>query len=197
MGVRGEQYCFNIEFYSQAMTNRSPSQVAPSLPLSKCEQWPTMQLLLPPVIVRLDTLVQGLQAAGLPARRKDVVGLLVLYRAPERADALWAVVETYLSTTAPALQGRRADSLMLTLPSPISLRIDCLVDQVRQFGLVYRQDLLGALVLNRTPKAPASLRRLYIRYREARARDASVNGLPLKRVLQQKRPKPGPRSLPV
>lgn len=157
-----------------------------------------MQLLPPAVVNRLDALVHSLRAQGLLARRKDVVGLLVLYRVPRGAAGLGRIIETYLSGFAAVRRGRAGMvSLTLTLPSPVSLRIDLVVDSVRQLGLtVYRQDLVGALVMKRAPRSPAALAALMRRYGKAHARDAAVIGRPQHLVLSRQTPDPGRRRLP-
>lgn len=156
-----------------------------------------MQLFPPAVIPRLDTLVGQLRSVGLLARRKDVVGALVLYRVPATAPQLASMVRRYLVAHAATARGRRGnDPLMLTLPPPVSLRIDLLVEVVREQGLrAYRKDLLGALVMQRAPSSK-QLSDDFRRYRQAQARDAQVSGYPLSRVLTLKRPDPGPRPAP-
>jgi hypothetical protein len=64
------------------------------------------------------------------------------------------LIEPYQLLRAKAGLGRgRSDSLMLTLPSPISRRLDFLVEQLRvDYGRVFRQDVVGALIMTETPK---------------------------------------------
>lgn len=156
-----------------------------------------MQWVPKAAISRLDAHVKLLRDLGYPAFRKDLVGLLVLYRAPSSPESVWKMVDAYLRATPPSLRGRRdCISLMLTLPSPVTLRIDALIDGVRQLGLpLYRQDLVGALVVRRIPEEASQLGKLFVRYRRARARDAEVPGVPLTRLLTTHRPKQGRRPL--
>lgn len=176
----------------------SEKLLAPSLKLYRCPQWPTMQWVPDEVIRQLEAGVLALRERGDIAYRKDVLGLLALYRAPKTPEALWRMVDSYQRKTPPTLRGRRdCRSLMLTLPSPVSLRIDVLVERVRTLGIpVYRQDLIGALVLERLPEDPKTLSDLFLRYRQAQAREVAVRGIPLQRLLTKTRPSQGRRPMP-
>lgn len=144
---------------------------------------------------RLDSRVKLLRDAGYPAFRKDVLGFLVMYQAPRSPNTIAAMARAYLRQTAPAFRGRQdSKSLMLTLPSPVSLRIDALAAASGKAGLpLYRQDIVGALIFERSPEDVGELIKLFLRYRRAKAGDARVPGLPLRRVLLSERPKQGPR----
>lgn len=147
------------------------------------------------VVSRLDAQVKLLRDSGYPAFRKDVLGLLVLYCAPRSSQGVTQMTEAYLLKTPPSLRGRRdCRSLMLTLPSPISIRIDVLVEAATTFGFpIYRQDLVGALIVERAPEDALAMGRLFKRYRRAKAKDAGVKGVPLQRLLSTTRPRQGPR----
>lgn len=85
---------------------------------------------------------------------------------------------------------------MVTLPSPVSHRIDALVDSVRDLGhVVYRRELVGALALKRQPTTRDELIDLYVKYREARVEDIAGVDVPLQRLLTTARPEQGRRPL--
>lgn len=172
-----------------------PPQLPPTKPLRDCPPWPTMQWVPPGVINRLDASVKRLRDQGRYAHRKDVVGILVLYCAPETATGLWETLHPHLLATAPLAGGRKAgQALMVRLPSPVSLRIDALIERAREFGVVYRQDLIGALAMKRSPRKSSELLNLFDRYQHALAEDAVIRGRPKRLVLRTTPPRPGRRS---
>jgi hypothetical protein len=162
--------------------------------LHKCDAWPTMQWVPQEVLDELDAMVGSLRLAGEIAYRKDVLGLLILSRAPTTTAALRRVVARYQRHSAPALKGRReGKSLMVTLPSPVSLRLDALVDLVRDSGdRCFRHDVVGALILYRQPSDRA-LVQLLRDYHGATAEHCAVPGTPLRRVLLGNTPAQGRR----
>ena len=153
-----------------------------------------MQWVPPSVINRLDRGVMMLRARGLVASRKDVVGLLALHCAPATAAARGEVVAAYQRKNAPSRSGRRErKALMVHLPSPISLRIDAMVEEIRDTGLVaYRHDVVGALALECFPKSER-LPELFQTYRAAKAGDSPFAGVPARRLLSSTPPRQGPR----
>src|SRR5438445_13030883 len=97
--------------------------IAADLPLPRCEPWPTMQVLPIPVIARLESLTLSVRRLGARVRRNDILGALILYHAPEEAEALSRMIARY--RTAPRrgispLPAHPSQPLMLTLPGPIS-----------------------------------------------------------------------------
>ena len=80
----------------------------------------------------------------------------------------------------------------LSLPLPVSRRLDLLLDRLEEDGArAYRKDLIGALILA-APEATGEPDDLVRRYRRALARDARVGRDPAS-VLDPSRPRPGRR----
>lgn len=81
----------------------------------------------------------------------------------------------------------------ISLPIPLSRRLDLLVERAEQAGArAYRKDILGALILA-APETPEELLDLFSRYRTATAGDASLADQPQSTVLRDQRHKPGRR----
>lgn len=169
------------------------SLLSPKKLLPDCPQWPTMQWLADPVVQKLNSLVGDLHSRAFGAGRQDVVGALVLGSETSGAG-LWELIQPYKVSFAPPHSRRHstATPVMLRLPSPISLRVDCMVEAARQHGTVYRHDLIGALIMA-APETPEALEAACSGYRQARAERAAVRGQPKSRVLKKERPRPGPR----
>lgn len=175
------------------MARRSRS-VSADKPILECDRWPTSTTLARTTIIHLDAVVAALRATGAPVRRRDVVALLVLYPRIEDPLAQARSIEEHRA----AELRRSVKPLMLELPSPVSLRLDLLVDGVRQLGVaVYRRDLLGALISAEQPGEIGRLSELLDRYRGAAAGDAAVAGHELGEVLRTRRSPAGPRPMPV
>lgn len=80
----------------------------------------------------------------------------------------------------------------VTLPLPLSRRLDLLVERLESEGAhAYRKDVIAALILA-APESGKELAGLVRRYRRALARDANV-GQDAALVLDGRRPKPGRR----
>jgi hypothetical protein len=80
----------------------------------------------------------------------------------------------------------------LSLPLPLSRRLDLLLDRLDEDGArAYRKDLIAALILA-APESVSELDDLVRRYRRASARDARV-GRDASAVLDPSRPAPGRR----
>jgi hypothetical protein len=81
----------------------------------------------------------------------------------------------------------------VTVPVPLSRRLDGLVQRAEEAGArVYRKDLVAALILG-APDTPEELLALFTRYRRARAADAELGDGEAGDVLRLERPKPGRR----
>lgn len=84
----------------------------------------------------------------------------------------------------------------VSVPTPLSKRLDRLVELAESAGArAYRKDLVAALILA-APESPEELLRLYMQYRTATAADAGIGQEPDAAVLQLQRPKPGRRPRP-
>ena len=181
------------------------STLSPTRPLTRCPQWPTSHALPQPVVVALERARERIRLSGRPARTQDVLGLTIVFFAPEGAAALRRTLTTphpQLRATAAGMpKGRQSrtltantEQLMLRLPSPVTLRLDALVAdlQAEDFRATRRQVVSG-IVLHCLPRQSASLAIAFDQYIIAPARIAQVPGRPLREVLSQDRPRPGRR----
>lgn len=152
------------------------------------------------VLELLDGLVRDLAEEGSPSSRAEVIAALVLSFDPE-TESLEDSITRYRVKFTPTIPRRprspESRPLSLKLPSPITLRIDGLVDLLRREGeKAYRHQILGALILDCEENAVA-VQGLCQEFRKADAGKAAIPGLPLSRVLSLSRPGPGARpSLP-
>lgn len=174
-----------------------PSSVPAARPLLKCPRWATMQWLPEPVVSSLDKAVADLNKSGLETTRGEVICATALSFDPSEAD-LSALVRHYkqrLSKVHPRPSGRtRGVPLLVRMPSPISLRIDGLVESVREEGLrAYRHEVVGALINLAASRPRQEVEAFCEAYRAARARDAAFSGLSIRKVLSQEKPRPGAR----
>jgi hypothetical protein len=81
----------------------------------------------------------------------------------------------------------------VSLPIPLSRRLDLLVERAERAGArAYRKDILAALILA-APESPDELLELFSRYRRATAGEASLAGQPRAAVLKLERSRPGRR----
>lgn len=81
----------------------------------------------------------------------------------------------------------------VSVPTPLSRRLDQLVELAEDTGLrVYRKDLVAALIFA-APETAAELSKLLLDFRTAKAGDARVSGSQ-GTVLELATPKPGRRS---
>jgi len=161
-------------------------------PLRACPQWSTMQWLSLAAMTRIDTATKRL-AKSRHASRQDLVGVLVMYCAPEEPTALWGLLDPYLRGNRAAKGKGSHQALMTKLPSPVSLRLDGLVERAREVGTAYRQDLVGALAMKAVP-AENRLVELFDAYYAATAGQAALAGTSPHAVLARKAPKPGRRA---
>jgi hypothetical protein len=91
------------------------------------------------------------------------------------------------------LQDTEERPIGISIPIPLSRRLDLLVERAERAGArAYRKDILAALILA-APENPDELLDLFSRYRTATAGDARVADQPRSAVLVAKRPKPGRR----
>jgi hypothetical protein len=177
----------------------SRPQYAPLKPteqLRNCPRWPTMQWLPRETIEVLDRCLRILVEEGANTTRVELVCSLVLDCTPDDpslAEEL-RVYKARYGRARPLRKNLRGVPLMLRMPSPITLRLDLLVDLFRRRGQrTYRHEVIGTLISS----APSDLSRLEkacVSYRRAQAKHAGVQGHPLRRVLTQERPRPGARS---
>jgi hypothetical protein len=81
----------------------------------------------------------------------------------------------------------------VTIPVPLSKRLDALVQRAEEAGArVYRKDLVAALILD-APESSEELLELFMRYRQAKAADAAFDDDESAEVLHLERAKPGRR----
>jgi hypothetical protein len=91
------------------------------------------------------------------------------------------------------LQDTEERPIGISLPLPLSKRLDLLVERTERAGArAYRKDILAALILA-APETPEELLDLFSRYRTATAGDASLADQPRSAVLRDHRHKPGRR----
>lgn len=91
------------------------------------------------------------------------------------------------------LQDTEERPIGISLPVPLSKRLDLLVERAERAGArAYRKDILAALILA-APEDPEELLDLFSRYRRATAAEASFAGEPRSTVLRHQRRKPGRR----
>lgn len=134
--------------------------------------------------------------AKLLARRRDVsrgdlVGIMVMYLAPEDPAELWKLLESYLWEHRRAEGKWKDQALMTRLPSPVSLRLDALVTRAYDIHKTYRQDLVGALAR----KLPGERRLIKLSddYHQATAGEAALRGMNRREMLKTEAPEPGRR----
>jgi len=152
-----------------------------------------MQWLAGPVVRRLDRLVAGLHREGLDVRREEVVAALVLNWSDYSPDGLFQLILPFKKKHAPPRrQSQRGKPVVLHLPSPITLRIDALVEIAREMGTVYRHELVGALIMA-AKQDSRWLKGVVESYSAATAADAVPHGVSPSKVLDLKPPSPGPR----
>jgi hypothetical protein len=162
--------------------------------LIECPRWPTTQWISRPVHSRLDRQVVGIERLGISATRSDAVAARVLAWSDPSPDALAELVKPFRARFA-----RRSDRthgaaapLTLTIPSPISLRVDALVKRARERTVTYRHELIGALIMN-APTLADRLAEDFETYWMAVAVDAKLADGPKSEVLRKSTPDPGPR----
>src|SRR4051812_33335088 len=81
----------------------------------------------------------------------------------------------------------------VSIPTPLSKRLDLLVELLDDAGVrAYRKDLVAALILA-APDTEDELAALFVRYRKALARDAALGSQPSADVLAFRPDKPGRR----
>ena len=160
-------------------------------PLKECPQWSTMQWVSATAMVRIDAKAKllGTRRNG---SRKDLVGIMVMYLAPEDPQDLWLLLDPYLRENKGARGKGGYAALMTRLPSPVSLRLDALVARAARLGTVFRQDLVGALAVRSLPDRDRLLE-LYERYHQATAGDAALDGMRKRDLLSPQPPQPGRR----
>lgn len=176
--------------------------------LTKCPEWPTSHTLPHVVVARLERAMWRLRGTSRPARRQDVLAIAIMYFAPVEPSALMVTMTTphrALKGTAaqlPTGRYRRTlvesnEQLMVWLPSPVTLRLNALVDQLHMEGFrATRRQVVTAIVLHCLPDKASVLAAAFDRYLGAPASAARVAGRPLREVLSLDRPLPGRRPMP-
>lgn len=182
-----------------------PQNLSRSLRLHECPQWATQHTLPRPVVVAVERTMWVLRAAGRPARRQDVVGLAIISFAPDDPVALRRLLvrphPELGCTVADLPTGRYAHTLRanteqvwLRLPSPVSLRLNLLVENVQALGFATtRRQVLSAVVLHGLSRDRRRLQAAFDAYIAAPAEVAAVTGRPLNDVLGSAPPRPGRR----
>jgi hypothetical protein len=172
-----------------------------------CPEWPTSHTLPRVVVVALERAMVSLRAGGVPARLQDILGIAVVVLAPETPEELIALMtkpHAQLKATVAALPpgryqralGSPDEQLMVRLPSPVTLRLNALVDQLQSVGFrTTRRQVVSALALHRIPRDREGLLNAFELYRTATAGAAGVKGRPVSEVLSLTRPKPGRRRM--
>jgi hypothetical protein len=91
------------------------------------------------------------------------------------------------------LQETEERPIGVSLPVPLSRRLDLLVERAERAGArAYRKDILAALILA-APESSEELLKLFTRYRKATAGEARLADEPRAAVLKLQRAKPGRR----
>jgi hypothetical protein len=176
--------------------------------LTRCKPWPTQHTLPTVVLDLLDQLAAELTSHGRKTARQDVLAAIVVHCAPDRAEALVALLRRpHPALGGPALalppghaNGRVASGnqqILMRLPSPVTRKLDYLLDIVQHAGYsLTRRQLVCALVVHKRPAPGRANFRLYTRYCNTEARQAAVAGRPLAAVLSLERLPPGRRPMP-
>ncbi len=172
-----------------------------------CPKWPTSHTLPRPVVVVLEHAVRGLGAAGISARMQEVLGIVILVFAPDDPKELrQLMLKPHPQLKAcvadlPAGRYRRrrgsgTEQLMVRLPSPVTLRLNLLVQVLHDSGFpASRRQVVSAVALHALPTRPAPLVEAFEQYRAATAGKAAVTGHPRKAVLSLQPPPPGRRPM--
>jgi hypothetical protein len=171
-----------------------PRPISPTTPLPSCPALATTQTLPASDATILGKLVFK---AGFGRRRvapQHVIGCLILLRAPSDAAGLLLLIEQTAVQSPSRTQPAR---LMMRFPSPISHRLNALVDLVQETGVgTTRGELVSALLRRHELISPGDLVQLLDEYETAHAARAAPPGLDVRRVLTRVHPKPGRRPRP-
>jgi hypothetical protein len=185
---------------------RIPStRVPPHTPLPQCPYWPTSHTLPRVAVERLDLAVWRLNLAGRPARRRDVLGIVIVLCGPQDAMKLRAILMKPHRSLAGTVSGlppgkfqtliaEHNQHLMVRLPSPVTLRLNALV--AAQHGLGFetsRRQIVTALLMHALPRTQTALVSAFERYYIAPARAAAIPGRPATEVLSLVHPRAGRR----
>lgn len=181
--------------------------VAPNKRLADCPLWPTSHTLPREVTAHLEWWMWRLRGTGRSARVQDVLGLTILFFAPEDAVSLIRLMNrphvALRGTVAELPTGRHrrglsphSEQLMMWLPSPVTLRLNLLIEVVHDRKVrTTRRQMVSALVLHAIPTSLPRVCEAYDRFPDVQARQAAVAGLPTGRVLSLSKPKPGRRPM--
>lgn len=182
------------------------ARVQPATPLAECPPWPTSHTLPRSVVAHLELATERLVAAGREALLQDVLALIIMFFAPGTSEDLIELLRkphVDLGSSAADLRRGRdkcrlrpdTEQLMLWLPSPVTLRLNCLVDSVQKTGVrTTRRQVVSALVLHCLP-GDEKLVEAFDALPTTPAKAATVDGQPQRRVLSLERPKPGRRPM--
>lgn len=172
------------------------AHLKPTERLRDCPPWPTMQWLPHEPLKVLDRCLELLGEAGFSTTRVELVCALILNcdpGDPSLLEDIQAYKARYRSTRPPR-ERPKGVPLMLRMRSPVTLRLDLLVEIISEASQrTYRHELIGTLIERASEDTP-QLEVACLAYRGARAGQAAVPGRSRLRVLTQERPKPGARS---
>lgn len=137
----------------------------------------------------LQNVTLRLQKGGVPARRSDVIGMVVAH-APDNVNWLQRVAQ------AETWHGG-SSRLLARVPSPVSQRLNVLLDAVQEHVQpCTRGRLLAALVRVEAGRSDNALVARHRRYCGMNAGELAVSWDGSDGVLSLNRPKPGPRPQP-
>jgi hypothetical protein len=169
---------------------------------------PTQHTLPSGVVARLDRLVSTVRRRGRDVKRQEVLAALITLRAPDTAQdwlELLSRPHSLLGTSAAELPAGREsrklaadnEQVMLRLPSPVTRRLDLLIDLVQERGVrTSRRQIVSALIVHRSPSGVAEALQLIDAYCVTPAFGAAVPGRPILDVLSEDRLPPGRRPMP-
>jgi hypothetical protein len=173
----------------------------PLVRLRECESWDTTHVVRAAVLRNLDVAIFRLWRAQRFVTRAEVIGMLVIVRAPIDLRELKKLANRPHQDLRPGRDPTAENpkrSMTVPLPSPVSLRLDVLVRILQLEGVrTNRRRLLSSLIVHELPSSRKRLVEACDRYRDAQAGDAIVPGVPASAVLTTVRPLPGRRPLPA
>jgi hypothetical protein len=166
----------------------------PDTPLLRCPRLPTTQSLAVSDARILAALVVRARLNRREVTRQEIVGSFVLLLAPTDGERLRLLLQETGVATEPYSAPSR---LMMRLPSPVSHRLNFLVDAVQMQGRpTTRGALVGALLRRHRSLAALRLVHLLDEYLGSSAGRAIPPSAGTHDLLSRKPPKPGRRRMP-